>query len=143
MELDELHVLQRQSRAQYHGVAVAGLRVRAGAGIIGAAIAAGGDDGHVRAEAVDRAVVEIERDDAAATTFVVHDEIKDEVLDEIFGRMLERGTIGRAQHGVTGAVAGGAGTLSRTLAEMSGHAAEGPLIDLAVLGARERNAPML
>src|SRR5215471_14360740 len=92
---------------------------------------------------MDRAVVEIERDDAAATTFVVHDEIKDEVLDEIFGRMLERGTIERVQHGVTGAVGSGAGTLCRTLAEMSGHAAEGPLIDLAVLGARERNAPML
>ena len=32
MELHELHVLQRQARAQHHGVAVARAGVRAGAG---------------------------------------------------------------------------------------------------------------
>ena len=86
MELHELHVLQRQAGAQHHGVAVAGAGVRRGAGEIGAAIAAGGEDGHVRAEAVDRAVVELERDDAAAAALVVHDQIDGEILDEELGR---------------------------------------------------------
>ena len=53
MELHELHVLQRQAGAQHHGVAVAGAGMGAGAGEIGAAIAAGGQDHLVGAEAVD------------------------------------------------------------------------------------------
>ena len=44
------------------------------------------------------------------------------------------------QHGVTGAVGRRASALRRALAIVRGHAAEGPLIDLAVLGAREGNA---
>ncbi len=60
MELHEFHVLERQAGAQHHGIAVAGLGMRAGAGGIGAAIAAGGEDRHLRREAVDRAVVEID-----------------------------------------------------------------------------------
>ena len=66
MELHELHVLQRQAGAQHHGVAVAGLGMGAGAGLIGAAIAAGGQDDLVGAEAVDGAVVQVPGHDAAA-----------------------------------------------------------------------------
>ena len=66
MELHEFHVLQRQAGAQHHGVAVAGLGVGAGAGQIGAAIAAGGQDHRVGAEAVDGAVVQIPGHHAAA-----------------------------------------------------------------------------
>ena len=46
------------------------------------------------------------------------------------------------QHGVAGAVGGGAGALRDALAEMRGHAAEGALINPAILGARERHAVM-
>ena len=53
VELHELHVLQRQAGAQHHGVAVAGAGMRRGGREIGAAIAAGRQDRHVRAEAVD------------------------------------------------------------------------------------------
>src|SRR3546814_17966881 len=68
VKLHELHVLQRQAGAQHHGVAVAGLRVGAGAGEVDAPVAAGGDDHHLRAEAVDGAVIEVPRHDAAAGT---------------------------------------------------------------------------
>ena len=88
MELHELHVLQRQAGAQHHGVAVAGAGMRRGAGEIGAAIAAGREDRHLRAEAVDRAVVELERDHAAAAALVVHDQVDREILDEELGRVL-------------------------------------------------------
>ena len=143
MELHEFHVLQRQAGAQHHGVAVAGLGVRAGAGGIGAAIAAGREHRHLRREAMDRAVVEIERDDAAAAAVVVHDQVDGEILDEELGRMPQRLPVHRVQHGVAGAVGGGAGALRGALAVMRGHAAERPLIDLAVfLAARKRQAPM-
>ena len=52
MELHELHVLEREAGAQHHGVAVAGADMRRGAGEIGAAIAAGGEDDLMGAEAV-------------------------------------------------------------------------------------------
>ena len=142
VELHEFHVLQGQAGAQHHGVAVAGAGVRRGAGEIGAPVAAGGDDGHVGADAMNGAVVELERDHAAAAA-LVHDEVDDEILDEEFGGMLERGAIERVQHRVAGAVGGSAGALRDAFAVIRGHAAERALIDLALLGARKRNAPVL
>ena len=143
MELDELHVLQRQAGAQRHGAAVAGAGMRRGAGGIGAAIAAGGQDGGLGAEAVQRAVVEFQRDHAAAGALVVHDQVDGEELDVEFGGVAQRLAVHGVQHGMAGTVGGGAGALRLALAVVQRHAAERPLIDLAVLGARERHAPML
>ena len=85
MELHELHVLQRQARAQHHAAAVAGAGVRRGAGEIRAAVAAGREDRRVRAEAMQRAVGHVERDHAAARA-VLHDQVEREVLDEELAR---------------------------------------------------------
>ena len=90
-----------------------------------------------------RAVVELERDHAAADALVVHDQVDGEELDVEFGRVAQRLAVHRVQHGVAGAVGGGAGALRLALAVVQRHAAERALIDLAVLGARERHAPML
>ena len=93
---------------------------------------------------MDGAVVQLEADDAAAAAFGVHDQVDGEIFDEEFGRIFQRLTIERVQHGVAGAVGGGAGALGRRAAPViGGHAAEGALIDLAFRGAREGNAPML
>ena len=54
--------------------------------------------------------------------------------------MLQRLLVERVQHGVAGAVGGRAGALRRALAVVRRHAAERALVDLAVLGARERHA---
>src|SRR4051812_43996777 len=62
----KFHVLQRQAGAQHHRTAVAGAGMRRGADRIGAAIAAGGENGGLGAETMQRAVVEFERDHAAA-----------------------------------------------------------------------------
>ncbi len=116
--------------------------MRRGAGEKGAAIAAGGEDDELGAEAVDRAVVELQADDAAAAA-ILHDEVDGEIFDEEFGIVAQRLPVERVQHGVAGAVGGGAGALRRRPpAEIGGHAAERALIDAAVLGARERHAPM-
>ena len=142
MELDEFHVLQRQAGAQRHRAAVAGLGVGAGAGMINAPVAAGGEDRGLRPEAMQCAVVELERDHAAAGALIVHDQVDGEELDVEFGGMAQRLAVHGVQHGVAGAVGGGAGALRLALAEVHGHAAERSLIDLAVLGARERHAPV-
>ena len=143
MELDELHVFQRQAGAQHHAAAVAGAGVRAGAGIVHAVVSTRSQDRGLGAEAMQRAVVELERNDAAAGALVVHDQVDGEELDEKLGRMTQRLAVHRMQHGVASAVGGSTSALRLALAEVDRHAAERPLIDLAVLGARERHAPML
>ena len=89
------------------------------------------------------AVVELDRDDAAAAALVVHDQVDGEILDEELGGVAQRLPVHGVQHGVAGAVGGRAGALRDALAVVRGHAAERTLIDLAVLAARERQAPVL
>src|SRR2546430_7112658 len=89
------------------------------------------------------AVVELQTDDAAAAA-ILHDQVDREELDEEFGLVTQRLTVERMQHRVAGPVGRRAGALRRgTLAELGGHAAERALVDAAVVGARERHAPML
>ena len=96
------------------------------------------------AKAVDRSVVHIERNDTAATAFVVHDQVDCEIFDVEFGRVAQRLPIHRMQHGVAGAIGGGARPLRSTLAVMGGHAAKGTLVDFSIfLATRERQAPVL
>jgi len=78
----------------------------------------------------------------AADALVVHDQVDGEELDVEFGGVAQRLAIHRVQHGVTGAVGGSTGALRLALAVVQRHAAERALVDLAVLGARERHAPM-
>ena len=143
VELDELHVLQRQAGAQRHRAAVAGAGMRRGAGGVGAAIAAGGENRGLGAKTMQRAVVELQRDHAAADALIVHDQVDGEELDVEFSGVPQRLAVHGVQHGVAGAVGGGAGALGLALAVVQRHAAERPLVDPAVLGARERHAPML
>src|SRR4051794_2074295 len=57
--------------------------------------------------------------------------------------MTQRLAVHGVQHGVAGAVGCGAGALGLALAVINGHAAERPLIDAAIVGAREWHAPVL
>ncbi len=141
VELHELHVLQRQAGAQHHGVAVAGAGVGRGGREVGAAVTAGGQHHHLGAELVQLAGVELKRGDARAGA-VLHDQIEGEVFDEELHLAADRLAVQGVQDGVTGAVGGGAGALHRAFAEVAGHAAEGALIDLALVGAAEGHAPV-
>ena len=143
VELDEFHVLQRQSGPERHAVAIAGAGVRRGAGEIGAAIAAGRQHRGLRLEAVQCAIVELPGGDAEAAAFLVHDQVEGEVFDEELDRLGQRLAVHGVQHGVASAVGGGAGALDRRLAVVARHAAEGALIDLALRRAREGHAPVL
>ena len=71
-------------------------------------------------------------------------QVEREILDEELGIVAQRLAIERVEDGVAGAVGGGAGALHRRAIAEFGHvAAERPLVDLALFGARERHAVML
>ena len=95
------------------------------------------------AEEVQRAVVEVPGEHAAARAFLVHHQIEGQILDEERRLVAQRLLVERVQDGVAGAVGGGAGAVRLLLAVVEGHAAEGALVDLAVGRARERHAVML
>src|SRR5499433_444184 len=143
MELDKLHVLQRQAGTQHHRVAVTRAGVGAGASEVHASVAAGRQYCLAGTEAVDRAVVELERDDATAPALVVHDQVDGEIFDEELRRMAQRLAVQGMEDGVAGTVGSSRGTLRRALAVVDGHAAKRTLIDLALLGTRERHAPVI
>ena len=143
VELDEFHVLQRQPRPEHHRVAVPGLGMRPGAGEIGPAVAAGGDYRHLRPEAVDRAVVQVPRHDAAHRAGLVGEQVDGEILDEELRVVAQRLLVERVQDRVTGPVGRGRGApCRRSLAVARRHAAERALVDLALRRARERHAVM-
>ena len=143
VELDELHVLQRQAGAKHHRIAVAGRGVGRGRREISAAVAAGRQHHRLRAEAVDRPVVHRQGDDAPALA-AFHDQVEREIFDEEVGVVAQALLVERVQHRMAGAVGGGAGALrGRAFAHVLGHAAERALVDAAVGGAAERQAHML
>src|SRR5690606_34654685 len=142
VELHELHVLQRQAGAQHHAAAIAGAGVGRGAGEIGAAVAAGGQDDELGLEPVHGAVVQLPGGDAAAAA-LVHDQVERVVLAEELGVVRQALAVHGVQHGVARAVGRRAGALDGRFAIVLGHAAEGALVDLAIGGAAERHAPVL
>mmetsp|Transcript_27816 Transcript_27816/g.68381 ORF Transcript_27816/g.68381 Transcript_27816/m.68381 type:complete len:665 (+) Transcript_27816:128-2122(+) len=137
VELHKLQVLQRQPRARHHGVAVPRARVRGGGGEVRAPVAARGQDGLVRAEAVDGAVLHAQRHDAHALA-LVHDEVQRKVLHKELRVVLERLPVQRVQHGVPRAVRRARAPVRLpALAEVQRLPAERALVDLAVVRARE------
>ena len=134
MELHEFHILQWESGAQDHAVAVAGAGVSRGAGEIGPAVSSSGEYGHMAAKPMQGAIVHTIGDNAAALA-VFHDQIYGEILNKELRIVFERLLIQRMQHCMTRSICGGAGALRRTLAKMGRHPAKGPLINLALLGA--------
>ena len=143
VELYEFHVLQGQTRASHHAATVASAGMGACRAEIGAAIAAGGQNGHLGVEHMDRAIVQLPADDARAGP-IGDDEIEREVFDEEFRVVLQALAVKRVQNGVAGAVGRRTGALHRrAFAVFGGVAAEGALVNLALFGAAERHAVMV
>ena len=142
MKLHKLHILQRHAGARRHTVAVAGAGMGGRAREVSAAVTAGCQNHHIGAEDMDGAVIEVPGHDAATDAFIIHQQVDREVLDEKIGVVLQALLIKRVQNGMTGAVGGGAGALYGRFAVILHMAAEGALIDAAILGARKRHAVM-
>jgi len=93
---------------------------------------------------MDRSVFEAHGDDTAAGAVLIHHQIEREIFNEEFRRIAQRLAVKRVQHRMAGAVGRRAGALSgRAFTEVGRHASERALIDLAILGTRERYAVVL
>ena len=110
MELHELEVLQGETGTRNHGVTVTRASVCTRAGEVCATVAAGGENGLVRAEAVERAVLHVKRHDTD-TLAALHDEVEREVLDEEVSVVTEGLTVERVEEGMAGTVGSGSATI--------------------------------
>ncbi len=143
MELHELHVLERQSGAKRHRIAVAGTGMRRGAGEIDPAVTAGRQNGLLAPETVQRAVFHAQCDDAGTFAVLVHQQVEREILDMEMRLVLQALLVKRVENGVPGAVGSGAGAARHRLAIVERMTTERALVDLAFLGPREGNAVIL
>jgi hypothetical protein len=142
VELHEFHILEWQLRAQHHAAAITGTGVGRSARGIGSAVAAGGENRHLRAKAMQLAVGQIDRNHAA-TLAVFHHQIDGEIFDEELRLVANGLLIEGMQHCVTGAIGGRAGALGNSFSVLCRHATERTLIDASVIGAGERHTVVL
>mmetsp|Transcript_69425 Transcript_69425/g.145005 ORF Transcript_69425/g.145005 Transcript_69425/m.145005 type:complete len:556 (-) Transcript_69425:101-1768(-) len=132
VELHELQVLHGQACSSGHGAAVASAGVGGGAGLVGSAEAASGDDGAVGAEAVDGAILHAHGDASQAPAIVAHDQVHGEVLHEEQAVELQGHAVQGVQNGVASSVGSGRASVGlATLAELQALTTEGALVDLA------------
>ncbi len=154
MELEELHVLERQAATVGQRHAVAGERVRVGRRLEDLARATGGEDDRLRLEDVDLAGREVVGDDAgrgdrlvvgdlARGEVMVGDEVEDVELVEELDVLLDALLVERLEDHVPGAVRGVARAAHRGLAVVAGVPAEPALVDAALGRAVERQAHAL
>ncbi len=146
VELEELHVLERQAAAVAGRLAVTREGVRVGGHLEELAGAAGGVDDGLRLEHVDLAGGELVRDHAGRLLDAVlldQELVQDVELVEELHALLDAVLVQRLEDHVAGAVRGVAGPADRRLAVGAGVAAEAALVDGAVRGAVERQAHLL
>jgi hypothetical protein len=129
---------------KHHGVAVTGAGVSRGAGFVYPAAAAGGNDGHIGAEPMNRPVLETPGEQPAARAVLIHQEVNGKILDQEACLALEALLVERVQYGVAGAVRGGACPISHISLSIFGRVpAKAALIDRPGLSTAERHAEML
>ncbi len=147
VELEELHVLQRQALAPHDADAVPGEGVGVRGGLEDLAEAAGGEHHGLGLEDVQLAGGEVVRDDAGdlrlARGILHRDEVEHVELVEEVDAELHAVLEQRLQDHVTGAVGGVARAAHGGLAVVGGVAAEAALVDLALGRAVERQAHVL
>ena len=88
MKLNEFHILQRQTGAHDHRIAVACAGMRRGRGKIGSSATAGGEHDQVRAETMQFTGRQIPGNHSAANP-VFHDQVDREILDVKLGLVFE------------------------------------------------------
>mmetsp|Transcript_26177 Transcript_26177/g.71816 ORF Transcript_26177/g.71816 Transcript_26177/m.71816 type:complete len:667 (-) Transcript_26177:261-2261(-) len=145
VELNKLVVLVGDPLAERHGVSVPRAGVGRGAGKVGPAVPAGGQNRVLGADPVHAPVLHVQHNDADALGPVLaHEQIQAKVLDEI-GRVKGQGaSVQCVEHGVTGPIGGGAAAVCLSaLAVLKRLAPKGPLVDLSVLGSAKGHSERL
>lgn len=128
VELDELEILVWQTSTGDHGHAVTGTRVCGGAAEVCSSVATGGQNRVVREESVQSTILLVVGQDAAALA-VLHDQVDDEVLDEVVGVVSQGLAVQGVQQGVAGSISGSTASVGlSTLAVFLGLATKGTLV---------------
>lgn len=146
VELEELHVLQREAATVDRRLPVTGQRVRVGRHLEELAGAARGVDHGLRLEDVDLAGGQLVRHDAGRPLDAVDlgDQLVQDVeLVEELHALLHAVLVQRLEDHVAGAVGRVAGPADRGLAVVAAVTAEAALVDRAVRGPVERQAHLL
>ena len=147
VELYKLHILQRQAGAEDHAATIASAGVRRRRGEIAAAITTGCQHYGLRAETMDRAIIEAHCGHADAfpiSALARHNQVKREIFDEEVRIILQALLIQRVKHGVAGTVSRSASTLHRRAFTHILHvAAKRALVNRAIFVAAEGHACML
>mmetsp|Transcript_92424 Transcript_92424/g.128293 ORF Transcript_92424/g.128293 Transcript_92424/m.128293 type:complete len:218 (+) Transcript_92424:1194-1847(+) len=138
MELHKLQVLHRQTRTRSHGTAVASAGVCRRTRLIGAPEATRRDDGRVRPEAMNGAVLHAHCKAAETLAIITHDQIHGKVLDKEQAVELQGHAVQRMQNGMAGSVScRGTSVSLPALPELQALSTKGSLVDLAFWGAGE------
>lgn len=133
VELHELKILQGQAGTRNHRVTVTRASVRTRAAEVRSPVTTGGQDSLVCTEAVEGAILHVQRDDTNAFA-VLHDEIECEVLDEEVGVVPEGLAVERVEESVPGTIRRRCAAVGlATLAVLQRLTAESTLVDLALL----------
>src|SRR5580698_4652617 len=114
-----------------------------GAREVDSTIAACRQNRAMRQKAMQRPVLQIPGEQAAANAVVIHQQIERKIFNEELRAVLQALLIHRMQDGMAGTIRRSTGALRHLLAEVDGLAAERSLVDFAFSGARERHAVML
>ena len=142
MELNKFEVLEGKARTRHHSITVTSASVCTRTAEVGSSIASSCKDGLVGAETMQSTIFHIESDDTDAFA-ILHNEVEGEVLDKEVRIVAERLAVERVEKGVTRSVSGSCTPIClTTLAELQRLATESTLVDLALLGSRERNTEM-
>lgn len=137
MELHELQILEGQTGTGDHGITVTRAGVRTCAAEVRTPITTSREDGLVCPEAVERAVLHIQCDDAD-TLAVLHDQVEREVFNEEVRVVAEGLAVEGVEKGMSGTVRrGSAAVRLATLAELERLTTERTLVDLALIRPRE------
>ena len=136
VELEELHVLQRQALAPHDSDTITGEGVRVGGRLVDLAEPARGEDHGLGLEDVQLSGCQFvghdARDLGVAVGIVHRDEVEDVELVEEVDAELDAVLEQRLQDHVAGAVSGVAGATHGALAVVGGVAAEASLVDLSL-----------
>src|SRR5690606_27492748 len=132
VELEELHVLQRQATPEGDGAAVPGEGQRITGDLEDAAEAAGRQQDCLGVEDVDLAGVDVVPHDAGADAVVGDQQVQHHHLVEEGDLMLDALLVKGLEDHVAGAVGCVAGAAYRTLTEVAGVPTEATLVDPAV-----------
>ena len=139
VELPEFHVFERNARARRHAEAVAGVDEGVGGRPENAPGTAGGENRRTGMENRHLSGFHFQRRHAQHIALCVTNQIQRHPFHEEMGMRAHVALIERVQHGVAGAVCRRARAHHRRLAVVHRMAAEGALVDFAVVRAVKRH----